>query len=329
MINKVICIDYLEGFTKLSDNSIDMIVTSPPYWLARKYGMDSGFGFESSPEEYIANYTSFFDESYRVLKPFGGLWLIIGDNRSQGKRRQLGRRDVDERGGDNFAGWKNWDGDTTIVNVKTDILAKSFMMIPEKIAIKGIERGFRLRDKIIWAKGAVYWDGTSKGGTTPSPHRDRFATMWEPIYYFTKDRYNYFNADAVEIKKVSENGFKVPPNVLVIPPNSGKESTYPKGSKNFATFPLKLLEILVAAGCPPVVCKNCGKPLEMLPDYKGFNNCQCDIIEFKRGIVLDPFMGSGTTAIASLVNLVDYIGFDIMKDQVEFANKRIKAFKGE
>ncbi|MHA2274250.1 MAG: DNA-methyltransferase [Candidatus Kariarchaeaceae archaeon] len=331
--NQLYLIDFKEGFSNLDDESVDSIVTSPPYWLARKYGLDGGFGQENSPQKYIENYDILFTQSMRVLKPHGGLWLVIGDCRSQGKRRQLGRRDTDERGGENFKGWSDWDGDTTIVKVEHDIPPKSFMLIPEQIALLALQHEFILRDKIVWAKGAMYWDETTRGGTTPSPIEDRFTTSWEHVYYFTKDRYSYFNKFAIQVPKVSENGWKIPPNVWVIPPQVGKEESYPKGWKNYATYPVPLSDICVKAGTPSLTCGDCGKPLLMRPEYSTYKKCTCNVtknniqrIPTKGGLVLDPFIGSGTTAISCIKYGYEFIGFDISDEQLEYAQLRIDSF---
>ena len=331
--NHLYLLDFEQGFSELDDESIDSIVTSPPYWLARKYGLEDGFGQEKSPDKYLENYERLFTQAMRVLKPHGGFWLVVGDCRSQGKTRQLGRRDTDERGGKNFRGWSDWDGDTTIVEVEHDVPPKSFMLIPEQIALIALKHGFIIRDKIIWAKGAMYWDETTRGGTTPSPIKDRFATMWEHVFYFTKDRLNYFNRHAIQVPKVGGDGLKMPPNVWVIPPQVGKEKTYPKGWKNYATYPVTLSDICVKAGTPPLICGDCGKPLVMLPNYSAYKNCTCHIgketvkrIPTMGGLVLDPFIGSGTTAISCIKGGYDFIGFDISEEQLEYAQLRVDRF---
>ncbi len=322
--NSMLLTSFLDGFKELDSNSIDMIVTSPPYWQARDYGMDEGLGMEKSPYDYVERFRPFFTESLRVLKPTGGLWFNIGDIRSQGNHRQRGRRDtMPSNKGPNFDGWKDWDGDCVQVDVEHGIPKKGFIGIPERLMFLGMDCGFILRDKIVWAKGVQMFGGGSYGGTTPSPIKDRFATFWEPVYYFTKSRFSYFNHDAVKIPSVRSEGYKMPSNVLVIPPSAGREKFSVKDAKKFATYPPGLIDILIKAGCPPATCGVCGSPLPMSPDYANFAGCKCEKAYTERGLILDPFCGSGTTAVCAMKYGVDYIMFDISGEQLDFAEKRV------
>jgi DNA modification methylase len=342
--NKVYNLGYEEGMAQLEDESIDMIMTSPPYWQSRNYGFYSTLGLEKSPDAYVENLRPFFKESMRVLKPTGGLWFNIGDSRSQGNTRQRGRRDTDEgRKGENFAGWTDWDGDTEQVEVDHGIPKKSFMGIPEKAMFVAMEEEFIVRNKIVWAKGAMKYDGASYGGTTPAPFLDNFAVCWEPVYYLTKSRFNYFNMDASRIP-AKKGGEKAPLNVWVVPPSAGREKFSYKDQKNFATYPPALVDIAIKAGCPPWTCYKCGKPFPMSPAYKSFKYCEHVHIlatgipapselerhfsaPTRRGVILDPFAGSGTTAISAIKHKMDYILFDISPEQCEFAEARIEHVK--
>jgi len=323
--NKVICVDYKEGMAQLDDDSIDMIMTSPPYWQARDYGFHSDLGFENSPKEYVNNLTPFLEESLRVLKPTGGLWLNVGDARSQGKRRQRGRRDTTSATkGEKFKGWDGWDGDLAFVDVDVDVPPKSFIGIPEMVMLRTLDIGFTVRNKIVWAKGMMKYTGESYGGTTPAPHLDNFLVVWEPVYYLTKTKHNYFNMDAAQIPANSHDGMKSPLNVWVVPPSAGREKFTHKGKKNFATYPPALVDIAIRAGCPPTVCLTDGKPLPMMPDYKTFKGCEHVHLDTSVGMILDPFCGSGTTAVSAVRNGFDYLMFDISPEQCEFAEARIE-----
>ena len=332
--NSVYCIDFIEGYKQLKDNSIDMIMTSPPYWQARAYDGLGTIGFEKSPQEYVENLKPFLEESFRVLKPTGGLWLNVGDSRSQGKKRQRGRRDTNEgRKGEGFSGWTDWDGDTKVVDVDVGVPPKGFIGIPERVMFASMDTGFRVRNKIVWAKGAMRYDGASFGGTTPSPAKDNFAVCWEPVYYLTKSRFNYFNMRVSEIP-AKKGGFKSPLNVWVVPPSAGRRKFSYKNQKNFATYPPALVDIAIRAGCPPWVCASCLKPVPMYPAYKGFKHCEwCeDAITYDgsgmyRGLILDPFGGSGTTAVSAVENKFDWVLFDISPEQCEYAKARIDNVK--
>jgi len=333
--NNLYCIDVLDGFRQLDDESVDVIITSPPYWQARDYGFVSNFGLEKSPLEYVKKFGPLFDEALRVLKPTGSFWLNISDCRSQGKRRQRGRRDtLDTNKGADFPGWKNWDGDLALIDVDVSVPAKSFIGIPERIMLLALDHGFIIRDKIIWAKAIQFADGDSFGGTTPSPILDRYLTAWEYVFYMTKHRHSYFNHKKARIPaKKSKDGKKMGANVWVIQPSRNREP-FMKGIErpNFATYPVELTDTIIKAACPFFVCSTCGKPRPMLPNYKAFSHCERPTpsghFDFwlNLGVVLDPFMGSGTTAISAIKYGVDFIGFDASEEQITYANTRIEKY---
>ncbi len=79
-MSKIICADALEGLKTLEDESVDMCVTSPPYYGLRDYGVSGQVGIEQTPEAYIARLTEIFSEVRRALKKDGTLWVNIGDS---------------------------------------------------------------------------------------------------------------------------------------------------------------------------------------------------------------------------------------------------------
>jgi len=77
--NKIYCESNLDTMAKMQDNSIDCVITSPPYWQLRDYGYDGQWGLEPTYNEYLTNLWSMMDEIYRVLKPYGTVWINLGD----------------------------------------------------------------------------------------------------------------------------------------------------------------------------------------------------------------------------------------------------------
>ena len=77
--NKIYCIDVLQGLKKLDDESIDCIVTSPPYWALRDYNSSKQIGLEDNPQDYINKIVEIMKECKRVLNPNGTIWLNLGD----------------------------------------------------------------------------------------------------------------------------------------------------------------------------------------------------------------------------------------------------------
>jgi len=327
-------IDVLDGLAELADNSVDVIVTSPPYWQARDYDFVSDLGFEKSPRDYVEKFRPIFRGIKRVMKPTGSFWFNIGDCRSQGKRRQRGRRDtLDSNKGPNFGGYADWDGDLAFIDVDVDVPPKSFIGIPEMMMFLAMDEGFIIRDKIIWAKGIQMPDGDSMGGATPSPILDRYMTSWEYLYLMTKDKYGYFNHKEAKIPAKTRSGTKMGANVwFIIPPKGAEPFMKSYGRKNFAVYPVSLTDMVIKAACPRFVCPVCGKPRPMLPHFKSFSHCEHPTPSghwdfwLNPGLVLDPFMGSGTTAVSAIKYGVDWMGFDASEEQIEYATERIKHY---
>ena len=79
-MNKIIQGDVLEVLKTFESESVDCVITSPPYWGLRDYGVKEQIGLEKTPEEYVAKMTEVFREAKRVLKKDGTLWLNLGDS---------------------------------------------------------------------------------------------------------------------------------------------------------------------------------------------------------------------------------------------------------
>ncbi len=135
----------LHALQNMPSGLVDVAVTSPPYWNQRDYQTNGELGKESTPEEYIEKLLEINMELYRVLKNTGVYFLNIGDKYHR----------------------------------------KSLQMIPERLAIKMVENGYVIRNKIIW----------HKTNPNPSPITDRFTNAYEVIYMFVKDTDNYTTPD--------------------------------------------------------------------------------------------------------------------------------------
>jgi len=130
--------DALDILKKFPSEFVDCVVTSPPYWRLRDYGTDGQIGLENSIQEYLEKLWEIFDEDKRILKPTGTCWVVIGDTyMNNSSYSSKGRR-----------GFNKKDG----VIYKRDpvIKQKSLCMVPERFAIGMVERGWILRNQIIW-----------------------------------------------------------------------------------------------------------------------------------------------------------------------------------
>ena len=301
---KILQGDAYDRMREIEDESIDCIVTSPPYWQLRDYGIDGQLGLEETVEEYLKKLIAVFDEAWRGLKDSGTVFVNIGDTYSNVNSKFIS-------GSNN----KNYriDKQTAKTRKKSNIRRKSKMMIPERFAIAMIERGWILRNEIIWHKPNV----------VPEAVRDRFTNDFEKIYFFTKNEKYFFEKQYEAFSEKTLTAFKdgIMPTGKKKMLGAGESRTgmrevnkpwkaaYNEKGRNmrtvwkiatkgipeahFATFPDELARRCILAGCP------------------------------ENGIVLDLFLGSGTTLkVAKQLNRSG-IGIELKKEYIEIAKQRI------
>ena len=279
--------DALEVLKQMPSESVDMCITSPPYWNMRDYGDKNQLGLEYTTSEFIDNLYNVFHEIKRVLKDEGSLWINIRDTYSKGVKR---------------CGVKN----------------KSLSMIPERLIIKLLDDGWILRNDIIW----------HKPNAMPDSCKNRFTVDYEHLYFLTKkDKGYYFKTQYepytsnIKSKKdnTNNNNDKDKRSALIeskmvrhgangttlnspskwsdkgrIKRTTWSISTKAYKEAHFATYPTELIECPIDAGCP------------------------------EGGIVLDPFMGSGTTGVVAKKQGKHYVGIELNKEYIEIADNRIK-----
>jgi len=205
-LNKVHCGDSLDLLKELPDESVDLIITSPPYFGCRVYG-DETLGREEHPLKYVENIFDFTVEFKRVLKPSGSLYLNIGDvyfgtkgfSRNQGKYKRKTDHHYKEH-----------------KIVKPDgqyVQNKQLLLLPHRVAIKMQDDGWVLRNDIVW----------EKPNPMPSYSSDRRLPVKESIFHFVKGKKYYFNYNlAKELghhRDVIKNG---------IEPFGNHQATFPK-----------------------------------------------------------------------------------------------------
>ena len=293
--------DNIFHLTNIPDNSVDMCVTSPPYYNLRDYKNSSQIGAENTVNDFVENLCKVFDEIYRILKPTGSCWVNIGDTYDK----------------------------------------KRLLQVPSRFEIAMCDRGWHLRNEIIW----------SKPNPQPISSKDRFWGNHEKFFWFVKDvKKYYFNRDAILVPQAEisirrmfsknnmskrkdfnasdKEGFAISSNSqdkhyarmreemgidkefnyeeLI---KSGKCPTRPefdtwnvpsvtyKGA-HFAVYPPELIEKPILSCCP------------------------------EQGIVIDPFMGSGTTGEVAKLNNRRYIGLELNPEYAILANERISKVGG-
>lgn len=329
-INEIYNMDCRKGLKLLDSNSVDCCVTSPPYWGLRDYGVPGQIGLEESLNDYIDVMIEVFREVKRVLKPSGTLWLNIGDayvGTSSDKKYFVKNEILQMRKLHNPCGRY-----PRIKQLKrSNLKPKDLMGIPWKVALGLQDDGWYLRSDIIW----------NKTNCMPEAVKDRPTKSHEYIFLLSKERTYYY--DYEDIKEPCVNGDPNPPrgslgvigNLNSGRRNKGNSRTFRGGgaytnnrsfnnsvkiereshgnipnelglrnkrsvwnvatdnfrAAHFATFPSKLIEPCILAGCPI------------------------------NGIVLDPFMGSGTTAAKSSELQRNYIGFELNPEYIKIAKK--------
>lgn len=258
---------------QISDNSVDLIITSPPYWAKRIYNGYGELGLEATPEEYVNRLTSFFDKLSPILKQEGNLFVNIGDtffgsgagawnkppNESNRKEKYQPLKPLQPKIKQNGKLYQN----------------KQLLLIPSRFAIEMQKHGWILRDDIIWRKP----------NRIPSGVKDRFINTYEHVFHFVKNRKYFFDLDSV--KTIGQNGNrKNPGDVWDINTQPLKETTHT------ASFPEELVRRIIKCGSP------------------------------QNGIVLDPFLGTGTTWVVCEELKRNCIGFEINKEFYEYAQSR-------
>jgi len=307
-LNRIINEHCLIGLKNLPENSIDCCVTSPPYWGLRDYGHDAQIGMEETPDKFVQSLTEVFAEVKRVLKPEGTLWLNLGDTYSAHKDCKS-VADTLRVGGNSETANIIDKGKSHSRNSKTlksvGLKNKDLIGVPWMVAFALRSNGWYLRQDIIW----------NKPNPMPESVTDRCTKAHEYIFLMTKSAKYYYNAEAIKTKmecsehdKRSRQGRKRFPTELIngirgntpdkIYEWANKRSvwtvtTKPYADAHFATFPEDLIVDCIKAGSP------------------------------ENGIVLDPFMGAGTTAIVSKKLGRNYIGFELNEKYIDIANKRL------
>ncbi len=279
----------------LRDGCVQCVVTSPPYWGLRDYGNGSQIGLEPTPDAYVAVLVAVFREVGRVLRDDGTVWLNLGDSYASG---EIGRHDARSARALAF-GCVQMDGPRQQRRVDTGLKPKDLVGIPWRVAFALQADGWYLRSDIIW----------HKPNPMPESVTDRPTKAHEYVFLLAKSERYYYDADAIKTRSdrageicgtvpkslsrgqgkganVTASGNGVDGGFCISPAMSNKRSvwtipTLPYAGAHFATMPEALITPCVLAGCPV------------------------------GGLVLDPFLGSGT--VGAVAERLDrrWVGTDL------------------
>jgi DNA modification methylase len=285
--------DCIEGMRRLEGQSVNCVVTSPPYFGLRDYGHDGQIGLEETPDAYVAKLVDVFREVRRVLRDDGTLWLNIGDSYAgyHGNKNAAYDSAPSNKGG-YFENQRK-----TLVNHE-GIKNKDLIGIPWRVAFALQADGWYLRQDIIW----------HKPNPMPESVRDRCTKAHEYIFLLSKSERYYFDSDAMQEPATSgatgnaatfkREGSKreqtIPGQAYGTHRQEREEVAYnetrnrrsvwtvatrPYKGAHFATFPPDLIRPCILAGCPP----------------KG-KRCDCDEViasPLGSGSIEDPTMQTG------------------------------------
>jgi site-specific DNA-methyltransferase (cytosine-N4-specific) len=289
----------------------DCIVTSPPYWGKRDYGVAGQYGHEDGPAAYVQTMRDVFREARRVLADDGTCWLNLGDSYSAS--------------GGGATGMHAYLGQHITTHRPAGTTAKNLLGLPWRVALALQDDGWILRNAIVW----------HKPNAMPESVRDRLNCRHELLFLLVKSPAYWFDLDPIREPHKRKpdhargrtrppgraDGPTRPPKYGAATPEvtgssrygglrrgNGHRRAHPNGRNpgdvwsiptrpyrgpHFAAYPIDLPLRCIAAGCKP------------------------------GGIVLDPFTGSGTTGLAALRLGRRFTGIDLSPDFTRLAAERL------
>jgi DNA modification methylase len=307
-LNRIVCGDALSILKKLPSESIDCVVTSPPYWSLRDYGVKGQIGLEDSFAQYLINLLAIFSEVRRVLKAEGTCWVNLGDTYTTRNSRQGTYQPALSLNANKARSFLRPPAPMRLP-------PKCLLQLPSRFALEMTSLGWTLRNEIIW----------HKPNCLPSSARDRFTVDFEKLFFFVKNRRYYFQQ---QFEPLSDTKRLMRPlvkefshrkrrygdlRIAAINPKTEEASrrrmlengrnkrcvwriaTRPFRGEHFAVFPQEFIKTPILAGCP------------------------------EGGIVLDPFSGSGTTALVARRFNRRFVGIELNPKYVRMSEKRLNS----
>jgi DNA modification methylase len=289
----------------LADESVHCVVTSPPYWALRDYGVPGQLGLEPTPDEYVANMVAVFREVWRVLRPDGTVWLNLGDSYA-GSMKGIGadgRAYAGEKQATNRGSVGIYDGRPPTASA-IGLKPKDLCGIPWRVAFALQADGWWLRSDIIWAKGVSFCESYA-GSCMPESVTDRPTSAHEHVFLLAKSARYFYDNEAVkepcgdsmlsaasrsprddrqykhdtETRMGKRSGNRVFSDVdsMARIAASGRNlrnvwAINPAGfpGAHFATFPPALVEPCIKAGTSERgCCPKCGAPWERVVEKSG------------------------------------------------------------
>lgn len=311
-LNVILLGDVLEQLRKLPTESVHCVVTSPPYWGLRDYGVEGQLGLEKTPGEFVQKMVDVFREVKRVLRKDGTLWLNLGDSYASNWGMGAKRKSSWWSSASGELEGKGWGNIETAIPPNSfhkrrndGLKVKDLIGIPWRVAFALQADGWYLRSDIIW----------HKPNPMPESITDRPTRSHEYIFLLTKSQKYYYDGEAIKEPAVSNhpsgNGYKREErksfdgrgNIEQWQPSETRNkrdvwtvAVKPFKEAHFAVYPVELIRPCVLAGCPA------------------------------EGVVLDPFMGSGTTALVALQHGRKFLGCELNPEYIKIALERLRPY---
>jgi site-specific DNA-methyltransferase (adenine-specific) len=304
--NTILTGDAATVLRSLPDASVDCVITSPPYYQLRNYGVVGQLGLEPTVDDWVAGLGQVFAEVSRVLKPAGALWINLGDSFST-----HGRYGAPPKG---------------------------LLLAPERLMLALARDGWLVRNKVIWAKPNPM--PSSVGDRLSLTYEVVCLLVRSRRYWFDLDAIR----EPHRSRSARQARSSVGPAPEWIGPLAGRHSGlqraravglpgHPLGKNpgdiwtiatagykgaHFAVFPRALVRSPLLATCPERVCARCGLAWRDLQPA-----CSCAAAAVP-GLVLDPFFGTGTVGLVAQEHGRDWLGIELNPVFVRLAEQRLR-----
>jgi len=362
--NKILLGDCLEELKKMPNECVDMVITSPPYYGLRNYGVDGQIGLEDTFQEFLDKIMLIMAELKRVVKKEGSLWINFGDcfsgerwSNSAGtgiwsEGKSIIKANIKAKRGfiqatDNE---RMFSGQYNNNRLKQTATSKCLLLQPERFAIRCVdELGLLLRNDIIWAKQVLLKkENITKGSVMPTSVQDRFNMTHEHLFFFTKQKKYYSDLNAVRIAPQSKLNYeqkrvsgmerlrtKNYNKVKLV--NGGAIGSTQRIRGFFDEFGggnnpagKNIGDVWLIGSEPHSFQKEYGPEIEV-DHFAVFPEKLPDIpIRFacpKGGLILDPFGGSLTTCVVAKKLGRNYLAIELNEKYIKIGEKRLKTIQ--
>lgn len=320
---QIIIGDAHDQLRRLPAESVDMVLTSPPYFRLRNYEIAGQLGAEEHVDQWVSALRDVALQAHRVLVPTGSLWLNLGDTYASHRRQGAP--------------------------------PKSLVLGPERLALTLLRDGWLLRNKVIWHKSnhlpssirdrlTSSWEVIYVFTKAPRyffdldsirvPHTGASTYKRNPRYEQPHDRELWWGPNGSTASGLTQLKAR---GIVGHPLGKNPGDVWTLAASNYrgahhATFPINLAERAILAGCPEARCLACRLPWkrQLIRSVGGTAvrgalapTCGCDAAS-EPGLVLDPFFGAGTTAVAAERLSRGWLGIELNPDFAALAEQRIQ-----